>query len=320
MAGKTSRLVEWSAENLLTRLPCCGPVLAAASNKDFIAELESVRWGSKEKGVWLCLRFFTVFDRLYIYIEMQKMTFETTPLTWQKGGRGHFLVVILFLLIKGTQGSTSQIFRTSKFALHCRWARSLASWGLSERISWETPRRGGPCILTEYYSVLLSPSSISSPVDRLFINISISAKSNPGRPAVRPGRADLLLVPLADQQLHHQLHHRQQHRHLWRQLISRLFLLLWVLSISIQMVGLCSCSSIQPSPGQQVFFFTGGIYGPVLILFLSNNSVLSKNYFERSSKQLVGFKTVWKVVCQLLFQFARKTSFIFQKSQTKMTA
>ena len=62
----------------------------------------------------------------------------------------------------------------------------------------------------------LSPFSISSQAGSAIFSLFLRAgcKSNPGRPAVRPGQADLLLLPLEDQQLHRQLYRRHQHHYL----------------------------------------------------------------------------------------------------------
>ena len=43
-------------------------------------------------------------------------------------------------------------------------------------------------------------------------------------------------------------------------------------------------------------------------------SMLSKNRFERSSEQLIGFKTGLRAVCQLLFQFASKVKHSYFRS------
>ena len=138
------------------------------------------------------------------------MLFEAASLRRQKGGRGRFLVLIPLLLIKGTQGSTNPNFPDKQVFIAVAGGRALLQVEDCPKESVEKLRGE----VEDEYS--LSSFSISSQAGSAIFSITLrtGCKSNPGRPAVRPRGADLLLVPLADQQLHHQLHHRHQHHHL----------------------------------------------------------------------------------------------------------
>ena len=133
-----------------------------------------------------------------LHLQKQKMFFlAAASLRRQKDGIG-FLVAITFLLIKGTQGSTKPMFSDKQVCI--AGGRALLQVEDCPKESVEKLRGE----VDDEYSV---PFTFQAQLDWLFINIS-------GRPAMWPGRADLLLLPLADQQLHHQLHRRYRHHHL----------------------------------------------------------------------------------------------------------
>ena len=145
-----------------------------------------------------------------LHLQKQKMLFEAASLRGQKGGRGRFLVLIPLLLTQGTQGSTNPNVPDKQVFIAVAGGRALLQVEDCPKESVEKLRGE----VEDEYS--LSPFSISSQAGSAIFSLFLRAgcKSNPGRPAVRPGQADLLLLPLEDQQLHRQLYRRHQHHYL----------------------------------------------------------------------------------------------------------